>query len=129
MSLISVKNTGSARNNNSEREPSEFDGIWLNIGITTKDEESGETNFVRLPRGVAVSDLAPKKIYDSMSPEFAAQVALENKMIAEIQNAARQLAEGESKATAVLDVQLYKRQEESDASEINDATPELNLFG
>ncbi len=99
-------------NNGSKREPTPYDGVYLNIGVITKDKKTKEETFVRLPYGVHVADLKPRKIFDNMSKEFAAQVRLENSMITEIQNAALQLEEGGTKSTEVLAVQLYKRKEE-----------------
>lgn len=91
----------------------EFQGLWLNIGIMQAGENEGdEATFVRLPRGVAVSDLKPRKIYDNMDPEFATQAVLMNSLIQEIQKKALTLKEGES-IPVNLSIQLYRRQEES----------------
>lgn len=108
-------------------EPSPYDGFWLNIGMIIKDEDGNE-KFIRLPRGVAVSDLAPRKIYENMSPEFAAQVKLENQAIAEIQAACAGMQEGESLNTDALAVQLYRRNEEVDTSKIDRDAEPLGLF-
>lgn len=95
-----------------EREESEFDGLWINVGVNMKDEESGETSFVRLPRGVAVSDLKPQKMYASMDPDRAAQANLMNQLIDMIQTRASELGEGEA-VSINLEAQLYRRQEET----------------
>lgn len=107
MSII----TKAAKNSTSTTTPSEFDGAWINVGITVKNDDGSES-FIRLSRGIAVGDLKPKKVYPNMSPEFAAQVKMENQMLAEIQAAALKLGEGESLSTDALGVQLYRRNEE-----------------
>lgn len=94
----------------------EFQGLWLNLGVFQSSNDEGvEPKFVRLPRGVAVSDLNPRKIYDNMDPDFAASANLMNQLIAEIQKKARTLTEGEA-VPINLEVQLYRRQEEAAAT-------------
>lgn len=95
-------------------EVSEFDGLWLNIGVFQGTEE--ESTFVRLPRGVAVGDLKTKKVYDRQiaeNPDYAAEVQLMNNLITLIQEKSLTLAEGES-VPLKLEVQLYRRQEASE---------------
>jgi len=109
----------------------EFQGLWINVGVLQAAAEEGAApNFVRLPRGVAVSDLKPRKIYDNMDPEFAASANLMNQLIAEIQKRALTLKEGES-LPINLEVQLYRRQEESAVSETPAENADLAaaLFG
>jgi len=116
----------------SEYAPSEFDGLWINAGVlvpceasdtgallqepeegSDKDAKPSYAKFVRMPRGIAVSDLKPRKIYDSMDPSFAAEASVMNSVITEIQNAATNLEEGEA-IPINLELQLYRRQEETD---------------
>lgn len=95
-------------------EVSEFDGLWLNIGVQQGTEE--DSTFVRLPRGVAVGDLKTKKVYDNTiagNPDYAGEVKLMNDLITLIQNRALTLEEGES-VPLKLEVQLYRRQEASE---------------
>lgn len=98
-------------------ETSEFDGFWLNLGVYTGEEANAK--FVRLPRGVAVSDLKLRKVYDTMDPDFAAQVEMMNEMILAIQEAClnandgKPLAEGQS-IPVNLSAVLYRRQEEAE---------------
>ena len=106
MSVFYGKNRGSY-----EEERSEFEGIWVNLGVHMKGEDDKDSTFVRLPRGVAVSDLNPRKVYDNMDPEFAAQVTLMNQIIDLIQQKGLELEEGES-VPINLEVQLYRRKEE-----------------
>lgn len=111
MSVISVPSNRNGRA--LINETSEFEGLWINVGVNmAAAEKDGEPIFVRLPRGVAVSDLKSRKIYDNMDPEFASQANLMNQLIAEIQKKAATLKEGES-IPINLEVQLYRRQEES----------------
>lgn len=103
----------------------EFQGLWINVGVNMAAAEEGDSPiFVRLPRGVAVSDLKPRKIYDNMDPEFAGQAKLMNQLIAEIQKKALTLKEGES-ISINLEVQLYRRQEESAKSDAPMANADL----
>ena len=128
MSIISKPTNAPASNVRNIREPSEFDGLWLNPGVNIQGED-GTAKFVRLSRGIAVSDLKIKKLYDSMSPEFAAQIKLENEMTQQIWNHCRKLEEGEAVDVPQLSIQLYRRNEEVDASTIEDATTEkFDLF-
>lgn len=98
-------------------ETSEFDGFWINAGVFAGDEP--DAKFVRLPRGIAVSDLKTRKVYETMDPEFAAQVELMNEMILAIQEACltgndgKPLAEGQS-IPINLSAMLYRRQEEAE---------------
>lgn len=113
---MSVISTPTRRTNNNRRdETSEFDGIWLNIGVQMGGEDGADPVFVRMPRGVAVSDLQVRKVYSTMDPDFAAQVTLMNQVIELVQAKGLELEEGESVPIA-LEVQLYRRQEEEDVS-------------
>ena len=101
-------------------EASEFDGFWINAGVYMGEEEDVNNKFVRLPRGIAVSDLKVRKVYETMDPEFAAQVNMMNEMILAIQEACltageadKPLAEGQS-IPIQLSCVLYRRQEEAE---------------
>lgn len=96
-----------------EREASEFDGFWLNAGVRQGTAE--DSKFVRLPRGIAVSDLKPRKVYENMDPDFAAEVNLMNQIIAIIQKKCAGLNEGDS-VPINLEVVLYRRQEEAEVA-------------
>jgi len=118
MSIVSkaskaISTTAARRNNESEND--EFAGFWINAGVYMGTDEK----FVRLPRGIAVSDLKVRKIYETMDPEFAAQVETMNEVILAIQEACltanngKPLAEGES-IPVELSLRLYRRQEEAE---------------
>lgn len=101
-------------------EASEFDGCWINAGVYMGEEGEDDNKFVRLPRGIAVSDLKVRKVYETMDPEFAAQVNMMNEMILAIQEACltageagKPLAEGQS-IPIQLSCVLYRRQEEAE---------------
>ena len=121
MSIVSKAskaiNTSTARKAAAESETSEFDGFWLNFGAYMGDGENAK--FVRLPRGIAVSDLKQRKIYETMDPEFAAQVEMMNEMILVIQEACltgndgKPLAEGQG-IPVEFSGMLYRRQEEAE---------------
>lgn len=115
MSVIAVKSSRSKGPLIAEDD--EFQGLWINVGVNMAPEVEGEEpTFVRLPRGVAVSDLKLRKIYDNMDPEFASQANLMNQLIEEIRKKALTLKEGES-ININLEAQLYRRQEESKIAE------------
>lgn len=106
-------NTAPARNTNVRRmntEESPYDGIWLNIGLKMDDGE-GTEKFARLPRGIAVADLVPHKIYASTNPEWAEEAKAVNSLIAVLQKAGLDLDEGEARELK-LSVQIYRRQEQ-----------------
>ncbi len=110
-------------------ETNEFDGFWLNLGVQM-GTEGEETAFVRLPRGVAVSDLKPRKVYESMDPDYAAQTSLVNRLISIIQSKCAGMVEGQS-IPINLEVVLYRRQEESEVAPAKEETADLEkaLFG
>lgn len=119
MAVISVNKP---RRGATIQETDEFVGLWINVGVNLAGVSEGdEPVFVRLPRGVAVSDLKPRRIYDNMDEDFAAQANLMNQLILEIQKKALTLDEGQS-VPINLEVMLYRRQEESAES----ASPEAN---
>lgn len=124
MSIITSKNK--TNSSNKTREPSEFDGMYINVGINTKQED-GSVKFVQLPRGIFVSDLTIGKIYPGMDSDHAAEVTLKNRMVIEIQKACRALEEGESLPSDMFSVEIYRRNEEVVVSE-EDTAP-LGLFG
>lgn len=101
-----------------DREVSEFDGFWINAGIYMGDDPE-TAKFNRLPRGIAVSDLKLRKLYETMDPEFAAMVEMGNEMILAIQeacltgNGGKPLAEGQS-IPINLSTVIYRRQEEAE---------------
>lgn len=131
VSLVSNRTSTRRSGNTQEREVSEFDGLWINVGVNTKDEETGEENFVRLPRGIAVADLQTRKVYENMNEDFAADLNLTNSIIEMIREAGLQLEEGESK-NINLSVQLYKRQEAVETAPVSKAANEslkAQLFG
>jgi hypothetical protein len=129
MSVIAVNSRRAGGNVIAETD--EFNGLWINAGVLqASPKKDVAPNFVRLPRGIAVSDLKPRKIYDNMDPEFAASANLMNQLILEIQKKALTLAEGES-VPINLEVQLYRRQEESATASTPVENEELSsaLFG
>lgn len=129
----SVLGNTSRNTRSAEREVSEYDGGWLNIGVNITDSETGDTKFIRLPLGVSVADLAKRKrkIYPKTieeNPAYAAELQIENDMIDQVCAMLLQMEEGESVATDVLDVQLYRRNEEVDTADVAVDAPKFNLF-
>lgn len=131
MSVVTTVSKNTARRGTvaAVAETNEFDGFWLNLGVQM-GTEGEDTAFVRLPRGVAVSDLKPRKIYESMDPDFAAQASLMNRLITIIQSKCAGMAEGDS-IPINLEVVLYRRQEESEVAPAKEETADLEkaLFG
>lgn len=113
---------------------SEFDGLWINVGVVTEQEDSeGNTveKFNRITRGIAVSDLTDHKVYASTNPEWAAEATLVNKIHAAIRKASLGLEEGEARPIN-LSVQVYRRQEQVEtvaADTTSDEDIEAQLFG
>jgi hypothetical protein len=101
-----TNNTRAARS-----EDDEYAGLWINVGVVTEDEESGETKFNRLPRGIAISDLQDHRVYASSNPDWAAEATLVNSVMSMIREAGMSLEEGEAKPIN-LSVQIYRRQEQ-----------------
>lgn len=129
MTVITSIASKSRRAAPATQEANEYDGIWINPGIFVGTEE--DKKFVRFNRGIALSDLKPRKLYESMDPDFAAEQQLLNERLERIQARALKLEEGEM-VVINLPLVLYRRQEEatvapvakSDAAAIDD-----ELFG
>ncbi len=126
MSVISVKPTARGSRAPIIGEADEYQGLWINVGVHQAPAPGSDAlpTFVRLPRGVAISDLKTRRIYDNMDPEFAGQAKLMNQLITEIQKKALTLGEGES-CSINLEVMLYRRQEESAETEAPMANADL----
>jgi hypothetical protein len=115
----------------------EFAGLWINVGIATavegsEDDENAEVKFNRLPRGIAVSDLTPHRIYANThkrNPEWAEEAVLVNAVIEKIREAGKTLKEGEAMPLN-FSVQLYRRQEEVESVQAPEVDIDLDsLFG
>lgn len=132
MSLIKSNTRTRTASARTEREPTPYDNLWLNLGVHTEaptEDNKNATKFVRLPRGVAVSDLEPKKVYANMSDEFASEVTLTNQIINIIRDKGLSLKPGES-ADIALEVQIYARQEDIEAAPVADTDAlAAQLFG
>lgn len=96
----------------------EFDGLWINVGIATavegSEDDEAAVKFNRLPRGIAVSDLQPHRIYANTherNPDWAEEAVLVNALIEKIREAGSKLEEGEA-IPLNFSVQLYRRQEQ-----------------
>lgn len=136
MSVITMSNRASRRaagNRGSNaaptiREASEFDGFWINVGPVQPDG-----TFARLNRGIAVSDLQIRQIYETTDPQRKAELTITNAVVKAIQNKAnvKTLAEGEYIVLRNLQVVLYRRMEgtEGESTAALDADVEAMLFG
>jgi len=102
-----------ARAKNAAAEADEFEGLWMNPGIFVGDEENSK--FVRFNRGIAISDLKTRKLYESMDPDFAAEQQLLNDRVEAIRSRALTLEQGEHVVINIPMV-LYRRQEEADVA-------------
>lgn len=113
MAFTVTKKTRKSTTKDSEND--EFNGLWINVGVVTADEEDGETpHFNRLPRGIAISDLVEHKVYASThdrNPAWAEEATVVNALINKIREVAATLEEGEAKPVQ-LSVQLYRKQEQ-----------------
>jgi hypothetical protein len=118
-----------ARDKKAAVETNEFEGLWMNPGIFVGDEENPK--FVRFNRGIAISDLKTRKLYESMDPDFAAEQLLLNDRVEAIRARALTLEEGEHVVINIPMV-LYRRQEEADVAPTPKAAKEdidKELFG
>jgi len=102
-----------ARAKNAAAEADEFEGLWMNPVLFIGDEENSK--FVRFNRGIAISDLKTRKLYESMDPDFAAEQQLLNDRVEAIRERALQLEQGEHVVINISMV-LYRRQEEANVA-------------
>lgn len=115
MSVVAITSRSNRRaasaNRTIEREETEFQGFWLNIGVRLKDG-----TFARLSRGVAVDDLRTGQIYDTTDPGYAQQVAFMNTVTETIRKMSdkRKVAAGEAIELPLLEVILYRKKEGTD---------------
>lgn len=141
MSVISMENRAQRRAASSNRarasqaqaastieQADEFVGYWLNLGVQRQDG-----TFHRLNRGVAVSDLFVRQIYEATDPARKEELILTNKIVTALQNFIRtgKLGEGEHKLLGNLQVCLYRKMEGSDGVDGVDDSNEISdwLFG
>lgn len=113
---LATKRTAQTTRQATQADEDEYAGLWINVGITTAVEGEGDEGerFNRLPRGIAVSDLVPHRIYANSherNPEWAEEAVLVNAVIEKIREAGATLKEGESMPLN-FSVQLYRRQEQ-----------------
>ena len=114
----------------------EFAGLWINVGIATavegSEDDEAAVKFNRLPRGIAVSDLQPHRIYANTherNPEWAEEAVLVNALIEKIREAGSKLKEGEAMPLN-FSVQLYRRQEQVESVQAPEVDIDLDsLFG
>lgn len=136
MSVITMSNRASRRAGSSNRgqtegtirQADEFDGFWVNVGPIGADG-----SFARLNRGIAVSDLQIRQIYETTDPQRKAELTITNAVVKAIQSKAnaKKLAEGEYIVLKNLQVVLYRRMEgsEGETTAALDAEVEAMLFG
>lgn len=136
MSVITMSNRRGAKSASNRaggaaptiREQDEFEGFWVNIGPNMPDG-----NFARLNRGIAVSDLQIRQIYETTDPQRKAELTITNAVVRAIQSKAnaKKLAEGEFIVLKNLQVVLYRRMEgsEGETTASLDAEVEALLFG
>lgn len=100
-----------------EREPSEFDGIYVNVGIPMTID--GEEVFARLPhRAVALADLELYNVTERTrknNPRWAQQADQINGVIAAMREGGLGLEQGEG-APLKLALQLFRAEEKSDVA-------------
>lgn len=125
--------SNSTSSRRTEREPSEYDGIWLNVGVEL--EINGQPVFARLNKGIALADLEISKVSPrtmESNPEYAAQLIEANKIVKALQTGGLQLEHGDS-TPLKLDVQMYRTEEAGqNVPEISDddvAETAASIFG
>jgi hypothetical protein len=106
--------SNNTRTKSNTRVADEYEGIYLNPGVFVQDEE-GEKKFLRFNRGIALSDLITKKIYTSMSEDFAADTTILNERIEAMRERALKLGEGEH-VVLNIPIVLYRRQEAEESA-------------
>ena len=115
---LKLASNKTSRRSAATRDEDEYAGLWINVGVenTEVDEETGEetTKFLRLPRGIAISDLTDHRVFASThenNPDWAQEATTVNSIMDVIREAASELEDGESRSVN-MSVQIYKRQEQ-----------------
>ena len=107
------------QNSQTEREPSEYDGIYVNFGIPMTID--GEEVFARLPhRAVALADLELYKVTERTrqnNPRWAAQADQINAVIVAMRKGGLTLEEGEG-SPLKLGLQLFRAEPKTDAEPV-----------
>lgn len=128
VALPSTRNNSANQNNQfADREPSPYDGLWLNIGMHIKHPETGEILFIRISQGVPVRALQMTNITKRTNPEFAFQANMANRITHQIQKACESLEEGEYRNLGNLTVSLYRQGEAVDLQFTE--KDEIDIFG
>lgn len=119
---LNSKKTAAGTTRRSEREPSEYDGLWINVGVEV--EVDGEVFFARLNKGIAVADLEISKISPrtvESNPAYAKQLDAANKVVMALRKGGLQMDHGDA-APLKLAAQIYRTEEASqNVPEITDS--------
>ena len=131
--LNSKKNAATGTTRRAEREPSEYDGLWINVGVEI--EVDGETYFARLNKGIAVADLELAKISPrtvESNPSYAKQLQAANTVVQALRKGGLQMDHGDS-SPLKLSTQIYRVEEASqnmpEISESDVDAAAANIFG
>jgi len=92
--------------NNRSNEDRPFAQIWLNIGFSFTEPETGETIFISLPMGIPVDTMRPKEVSGSHRSMNRKLVQAKNQLLEQLQLAAASMKSGEEYVLDDLKVQI-----------------------
>lgn len=107
-------------NSRRQQEQQEQAKIWLNIVV-----KSASGDLISLPYGIALDTMKDAKV--SGDPEWRAMAKARNEFLAQLLALSEELEEGEGQILTGVQVQMYKKQEESDAEEVMHELPHISF--
>lgn len=100
--------------------------LWLNVGYTYADEETGEETFISLPMGIPLDNMRNQRA-GSKNEEFAMLAAAKNQLLSQLKEMAEGLEDGEEHILEGLQVQMRKAAPPADIP--MDENPMLSKLG
>lgn len=116
---MAFKRTSDTTNNNSKNDRPD-PSVWLNIGYTSVDEETGEETFVSLPLGIGLDTMKPRDITARMGEDFRQLLEGKNKLLEMLQRYVADFEPGQEEIIGDLQIQVRR---------VEETTPEVSEEG
>lgn len=93
---------------NSRRDDRPDPEVWLNVGYTSKNEETGEDVFISVPVGIALDTMEPQPI-SGKNEAWRNLVQAKNGLLEALQEAAKGLEPGDEEIISDLTIQIRRK--------------------